>query len=62
MGDNMDQIETGPSENVLLVKSRRDRTVRILVLDFIQQIDISGSPFKGSAEAPVTVVVFDDFQ
>lgn len=61
-GENADQIEMGPSENVLLVKSRQDSTVRILVLEFIQQIDTAGAPFKGPADAPVTVVVFDDFE
>jgi hypothetical protein len=34
----------------------------ILVLDFIQNIDVSDSPFKGPADAAVTIAVFSDFQ
>ena len=27
-----------------------------------KQIDITGSPFKGPADAPVVMIVFDDFE
>jgi hypothetical protein len=62
VGKHIDQIEMGPREDLLLLKSRKDRTVEILVLDFIEKIDISGSPFKGPADAPVQIAVFSDFE
>jgi hypothetical protein len=62
VGPGFDQIEAGPREDILLVTSTEDQTVQVLVLEFIQSIDISGAPVKGPAEAPVAVVVFSDFQ
>ncbi|OAD21241.1 DSBA oxidoreductase [Candidatus Thiomargarita nelsonii] len=34
----------------------------MIQLEFIQKIDISERPFKGSKEAPVTIAVFSDYQ
>lgn len=33
-----------------------------LTIDFTVDIDITGSPFKGAADAPVIVAVFSDFE
>lgn len=62
VGKHIDQIEAGPKEDLLLLKSRRKQTVEILVIDFIHPINTSGSPFKGQPNAPVVIVVFSDFQ
>ncbi len=62
VGNSVDAIKSGPKENILFLSSRRDQTVQIIKLDFIQDINVSGSPFKGPADAPVVIVVFDDFQ
>ena len=57
-----DDIEVGPREDILLLTSRENRTIQVLVLDFVQNIDVSDSPFKGPVDAPVVIVVFSDFQ
>ncbi len=62
VGKHIDQIEIGPQEDMLLLKSRSNQTIDILVIDFIQKIDTSNSPFKGPADAPVVIAVFSDFQ
>jgi hypothetical protein len=62
VGTHVDQIESGPGEEWLFLSSRKNKTVEILHIDFIQHIDISGSPFKGVENAPVAIVVFSDFQ
>ena len=62
VGNHVDQIKTGPGEEWLFLSSRKNKTVEILHLDFIQHIDISGSPFKGAENAPVAIAVFSDFQ
>ena len=62
VGKHVDGIKAGPEENILLLTSRRDKTVQILVLDFIQNFDITYSPFKGRVDAPVEIAVFGDFQ
>ncbi len=62
VGNHVDQIKSGPGEEWLFLSSRKNKTVDILHVDFIQHIDISGSPFKGMESAPVAIAVFSDFQ
>lgn len=62
VGSHVDQIKSGPSEEWLFLSSRKNKTVEILHVDFIQHIDITGSPFKGAENAPVVITVFSDFQ
>ncbi len=62
IGKHFDQIEAGPGEEWLFLSSRKNKTVEILHIDFIQTIDTSGAPFQGPANAPVVIAVFSDFQ
>ncbi len=62
VGADVDKIRVGPNGDILFLNSRTDKTVKIISLDFIQNIDVSDSPFKGPADAPVVIAVFDDFQ
>ncbi len=62
VGDSIDGIKAGPREDILLLTSRKDSTVQIITLDFIYNINIKGSPFKGPADAPVVIATFNDFQ
>ena len=62
VGKHVDGIKAGPEEHILLLTSRKNRTVQILALDFIQNIDVSNSPFKGRVDASVEIAVFGDFQ
>jgi predicted DsbA family dithiol-disulfide isomerase len=58
----VDSIKAGPREDVLLLVSSKKKTVQIVFLEFVQNIDIAGAPFKGAANAPVTIIEFTDFQ
>ena len=62
VGADVDKIRLNPEGDVLIANSRADKTVKFFDIDFIQQINIAGSPFKGPADAPVVIAVFDDFQ
>ena len=62
LGPHIDQIEIGPRGERLIAASRKNKTVEIITLDFIQKINTLGSPSKGPPEAPVTIAVFSDFQ
>ena len=62
VGNHVDHINSGPTEEWLFLSSRNNKTVEILHLDFIRQIDISGSPFRGPENAPIAITVFSDFQ
>ena len=62
VGEHVESIKVGPREDVLLLTSGKEKTVQIITLDFIQVINISGSPFKGNTDAPVVVATFNDFE
>ena len=62
IGPHIDQIEIGPRGERLFVTSRKNKTVEIITLDFIHEINTLGSPTKGPPEAPIAIVAFSDFQ
>lgn len=62
VGKLVDQIKLGPRAETLILKSSKNKTLQIVTLDFIQKIDVPGSPFKGPEDATVVIAVFDDFQ
>jgi len=62
VGTGFDQLRHIQGSDILLLTSRRDKTVKIIELAYVQDIDLSGSPTKGPADAPVVIVVFTDFQ
>ena len=62
IGPHIDQIEIGPRGERLVVTSRKNKTVEIITLDFIHEINTLGSPTKGPPEAPMVIVAFSDFQ
>lgn len=62
VGRHIDQIKVGPRDNLLYLTSRKKKTVEIIELDFIQNINAAGSPYKGPVDAPVVIAVFTDFE
>jgi hypothetical protein len=62
VGKGVEGIKVGPREDVLLLTSGQDKTVQLVLLDFIQEINISESPFKGNSDAPVAIATFNDFE
>ena len=48
-------------ENVLLI-DKDSKTFSVFSVSFVAEIDTAGAPFKGKADAPVTVAVFSDFE
>jgi DNA-binding beta-propeller fold protein YncE len=62
VGAHIDQIRVGPGGEQLLAISRQNQTVEVIALNFIRQINVTGSPSKGRPNAPIIVTVFSDFQ
>ncbi len=60
VGKRVDGMNVGPRDDILILTSKKDKTVQVITL--LQDISISGSPFKGPANAPVVMAVFSDFQ
>jgi hypothetical protein len=62
VGKGYDRLQLIGNSNVLFLSSRKDKTIRVIQLEFVQDIDTSGSPFKGPEDAPVVIAVFSEFQ
>jgi DNA-binding beta-propeller fold protein YncE len=62
VGKHIDQIKIGPGGNYFFATSRQNKTVQIISLKYIFDIQITGSPAKGPNDSPVVIAVFSDFQ
>jgi DNA-binding beta-propeller fold protein YncE len=62
IGPHIDRIEIDPRGGRLFAASRQNKTVEIITLDFIYEINTLDSPSKGPLEAPIVIAVFSDFQ
>ena len=62
VGKQFDHVTVSPRGDQLILNSRKKKSVQVINLDFIQDINVSGSPFKGPENAPVVVAIFDDFE
>jgi hypothetical protein len=62
VGPDIDRINTMQRDDIVFLSSSKDKSVQIVMVDFIRQINVSGSPYMGAANAPVTVAVFSDFE
>jgi hypothetical protein len=57
-----DRLAYSAPRNSLVVASTASQALQMIQLEFRQDIDISGLPVQGAPAAPVTVVVFNDYQ
>lgn len=55
-------IDISPRADTLYLVDGLKNTFTALSIDFVHNIDISGSPFKGTEDAPITIVLFTDFE
>lgn len=62
VGKSIDRITIGPREDLLFISSSENKTVQLVTVGFVQHINVTGSPFKGPADAKVVIAVFSDFQ
>ena len=59
---DFDRIASLPMANTLTVSSSAKKTFQVVMLQPVYKIDVTNAPFKGPKDAPVTLVVFDDYQ
>lgn len=55
-------LAASPTGDRLFVSGRDPDRMDVVSVDFVHPIDVAGSPFKGPADAPVVVAVYNDFQ
>jgi hypothetical protein len=61
-GGGFDGIACSATGDRIYLSNRAAGKLQIVEIEFIREINTAGSPFLGPPEAPVTVVVFSDFQ
>jgi len=59
---DFDRIASLPRANTLTITSSVKKSLQIILLESVYKIDLSGLPFRGPQDAPVTVAVFTDYQ
>ena len=57
-----DRITSTGTSGELILTGSTTQTMKIIRVDQVYDIDISGLAFKGAADAPVIIAVFDDYQ
>jgi hypothetical protein len=59
---DFDRVTLSDKRNALIISSSSSKRLKMIRVDRIYKIDISGHPFKGPADAPLTIVSFNDYQ
>ncbi len=62
VGREFDKIAASPRADIVTLTSSVQMTLQMIVLEAVQKINVTGLPFKGSADAFVTIAVFTDYQ
>ncbi len=62
VNESVISIGTSPKGDFLLLADSKENTLEVVKISFVVDIDITGLPFKGPADAPVVVAVFSDYQ
>jgi hypothetical protein len=57
-----DRLTHSPKDNTLVLSSSSGKSLKFIELQLVHEFDVSGLPFKGPENAPVTVAVFGDYQ
>jgi hypothetical protein len=55
-------IDIAPQGELLYLINNKNQTFSSVGVSFIVDVDTTGSPFKGPADAPVTITLFTDFE
>ncbi len=59
---DFDRIASLPRANTVTISSSAKKTVQIVMLQPVYNINVANAPFRGPQDAPVTIVIFDDYQ
>lgn len=62
LDDPADSIASSATGEQLFLTHKASGAIKVVGVNFIQEIDSKGAPFRGPEDAPVTVVLFSDFQ
>ncbi len=60
--ESYDKLSYLDKTKTLILSNSKTKSFELIRLDTIYDINITDRPFMGSADAAVTIVVFDDYQ
>ena len=60
--EGVSTIDISPQGELLYLINNNTQSFTSVAVSFIVEVDISGAPFKGPADAPVTITLFTDFE
>jgi protein-disulfide isomerase len=56
------RIKAGPREDILLVSNKNGQQIQLVSVNPINDFNLADTPVKGPENAPVTIMVFSDFE
>jgi protein-disulfide isomerase len=56
------RLRQGPSEDMVWLSAPTRTDAQLMAVNLVREIPIAGSPALGPADAPVTIVIFSDFE
>ncbi len=62
VGAGVTSLEVSPDGQTLYLGNSKSNELQILTLAYVQKLPVGTSAVKGEANAPVTIILFDDFQ
>ncbi len=60
--NSFDSMAFAEKLDLLILSSNSNQKVDMVRIDLISKVITDGSPYRGKADAPVTIAVFDDYQ
>jgi hypothetical protein len=57
-----DRITWSDKNKTIILTSTTSKAIKVIKVEKVHAVDVSGRPFKGASDAPVTIVVFSDYQ
>lgn len=57
-----DKLTYSAADDTVILSSSTAKTLKFIQMEAVQKFSLAGLPFKGPENAPVTVVVFSDYQ
>ena len=60
--EGVSAIDISPQGEKLYLINNNNQTFSSIGVSFVVDVDVTGSPFKGPANAPVTIALFTDFE
>lgn len=62
VSEGVTAIDIAPQGEALYLIDSQTKSFTSVSMNYMHDIDITGSPFKGNVNAPVTIAVFTDFE